>query len=148
MSERKPVEILEFSDDLHSADTEPLRDFLRARLSELAEQQEEGSGAAWAVHRLRQSTDRIAVCLSDLLTGWGMEVAEGRTDEPGLTQRLRQDVQMWWNELCLTAAQFSDHPDHLPRWRTLEHLCLEFAEWHEHWNDGFSSGTYQDGAHP
>ncbi|MER0443583.1 hypothetical protein ABR738_03200 [Streptomyces sp. Edi4] len=148
MSDREPVEILEFSDDLHSSDASPLRDFLSARLTDLAERQEAGSEAAWAAHRLRQSTDHTALCLCDLLTSWGMEVAAGRTSEPGLTQRLRQDIQMWWNELCLTAARFSDHPDYLPRWRQLEHLCLEFAEWEEHWKDGFSSGTYQDGAHP
>ncbi|MGW8726117.1 hypothetical protein ACWGNF_08830 [Streptomyces sp. NPDC055808] len=148
MTVRKPVDILEFSDDLHSADTEPLREFLRARLTELAERQEEGSEAAWAAFRLRQSTDRTALCLSDLLTSWGMEVDAGRAQEPGLTQRLRQDIQMWWNELCLTAAQFRDHPDYRPRWRHLEYPSVEFAEWHEHLTDGFSTGTYHDDAHP
>ncbi|MFE3557862.1 hypothetical protein ACFXKW_23780 [Streptomyces sp. NPDC059193] len=125
-----------------------LRDFRHRRLTELAERQEEGAEAAWAAWRLVQSTDRATLYPSDFLALWGMVVDEGRTEEAGFTQRLRQDIRMWWNELCLTADQFSEHPDHLPRWRNLEQMCLEHAEWKEQLNDGFSAGTYQGGAHP
>ncbi|MGP3691631.1 hypothetical protein ACTVZO_44555 [Streptomyces sp. IBSNAI002] len=55
---------------------------------------------------------------------------------------------MWWNELCLTAGQFSEHPDHLLRWRQLEHMCLECAAWLEQLNDGFSSLRHVPGRCP
>ncbi|MFK0239107.1 hypothetical protein [Streptomyces vinaceus] len=147
MPVHQPADILDFSDDLHSRDVVPRSAFLAARLTELAERLEPGTEAEWAAHRLQRSTDRAALYLSDFVTT-GAVVAEGRTEEAGLTQRLRQDVRMWWNELCETAAQFSEHPDHRPRWRRLEHLCLEYAEFQEQLADGFSSGTYQGGAHP
>ncbi|MFJ3906291.1 hypothetical protein [Streptomyces sp. NPDC090025] len=148
MTDREPVTVLEFSDDIHTKDVDPLREFLHERLAELVARQAPGTEAAWAAERLLKSTDWQSLFLSDLANMWSIEVHAGRAHRAGLTQRLRQDLLAWWNELCRTAEQFADHPDHLPRWRPLKYLCVEHAEIAEQLTEGFSSGTYEHGAHP
>ncbi|MFF5970095.1 hypothetical protein ACFY7C_01070 [Streptomyces sp. NPDC012769] len=148
MTVHEPAAVLEFSDDLRPDDAAPLRAFLHARLTEAADRQQPGTEAEWAARRLLQTTDYSALFLCDLLTSWADIVEAGRIGRPGATQQLRQDVRTWWNHLCQTAERFSDHPDHLPRWRPLRHLCVAHAELAEQLTDGFSSGVYEGGAHP
>ncbi|GAB7184509.1 hypothetical protein ATKI12_4340 [Kitasatospora sp. Ki12] len=145
--ERKPVELLEFSDDLHYEDVTPLRAFLTARLGELVEAQPEGSGARFAAERLAAITQYDCIFLSDILCAWEDAVLEGRGNEPGWTQRMRQDAMIWWDRLCRTAGEFRDHPDHRPRWRPLRFMNLAHAEFLDGLTDQ-AGGVYGDGAHP
>ncbi|MEV7598180.1 hypothetical protein AB0O91_12465 [Kitasatospora sp. NPDC089797] len=140
-------ELLEFSDDLHHDDVPPLQAFLAARLGEVVEAQREGSAIRFAAERLADLTDEDCVHLADLLGAWGEVVDDGRVDVPGETQRLRQDVMIWWQRLCDTADGFRDHPDHNPRWRGLRFLNLAHAELMASLTDA-AGGVYGDGAHP
>ncbi|GHF53460.1 hypothetical protein GCM10010218_38690 [Streptomyces mashuensis] len=143
-----PVEILEFSDDLRVPDVQPLQKFLVARLDELIDAAPEGSGAHFTAVRLKDLVRNDALHLADLLGEWEDVVEAGRTHQVGHVQRLRQDVGIWWNRLCATAAHFHGHPDYRPRWRELRFLCLEHAEIIEQVEGGFSRGVYEGGAHP
>ncbi|WP_372411981.1 hypothetical protein [Streptomyces luteireticuli] len=128
MSEiRGPVKELEFSDDLHTDDVEPLKAFLSARLGELVRQHPEGSAEHFAAVRLSEVTRADCIYLSDIAGMWGDFVVAGRGGDPGLVQWLRQNVAQWWNRLCGTASRFSDHADYNPRWRRLESMCAEHA---------------------
>ncbi|MFE4976095.1 hypothetical protein ACFRAR_28835 [Kitasatospora sp. NPDC056651] len=144
---RRPVELLEYSDDLHLEDVTPLAAFLAARLRELAEAQPEGTGARFAAERLAAVTARDCIFLSDILGAWEDAILEGRADEPGWTQRSRQDCVLWWERLCRTAEEFGDHPDHRSRWRPLRFRNLAHAEFMEGLTDR-AGGVYRGGAHP
>ncbi|MBO1415891.1 hypothetical protein [Streptomyces sp. FH025] len=146
-ADHQPKELLEFSDDLHYEDVTPLRHFLAARLAEIVEAQPEGSDARFAAERLADITANDCVQLGDLLGAWSEVVVEGRVDQPGQTQRLRQDVMIWWGRLCVTADRFRDHPDHRSRWRALQFMNLAHAEFMASLTDA-AGGTYGDGAHP
>ncbi|MFE4358287.1 hypothetical protein [Kitasatospora sp. NPDC056800] len=144
---RKQVELLEFADDLHTDDVTPLRAFLAARMSELVEAQPEGTSARLAAARLAEVTASDCIFLSDVLVAWEDVVLEGRKDEPGWTQRMRQDAMLWWRRLCVTAEMFGDHPDHRSRWRPLRYMNLAHAELIAELTDE-AGGVYGDGAHP
>ncbi|MFD7906157.1 hypothetical protein ACFV4G_28425 [Kitasatospora sp. NPDC059747] len=144
---RKPAELLEFSDDLHVEDIDPLRTFLAARLREIVAAQPDGSDAHFAAERLEQITSADCIQLADLLVAWEVVLEEERTEEPGETQRLRQDVSIWWARLCRTADRFRDHPDHNPQWRRLDYMNLWHAELMASLTDA-AGGVYGDGAHP
>ncbi|MGW1013228.1 hypothetical protein ACWD4X_24710 [Streptomyces termitum] len=124
------VDTTEFSDDLRHADVEPLETFLRARLGELAEAQEPGD-ARWAVERLAEVTAAACVTLTDNISAWETVLTEGRTEEKGATQTLRQDLRFGWNELTKTASRFVGHADHQPHWRARRYLCAQHAEFVE-----------------
>ncbi|MFE7526502.1 hypothetical protein ACFU7Y_12335 [Kitasatospora sp. NPDC057542] len=145
--ERRPVELLEFSDDLHTDDVTPLQAFLAARLREVVEAQPEDSSARFAAERLAEVTAGDCVFLSDVLVAWEEVVLEGRNDEPGWTQRMRQDAMLWWERLCETADRFRDHPDHRSRWRPLAYMNLAHAELMAGLTDR-AGGVYGEGAHP
>ncbi|MER7769284.1 hypothetical protein [Kitasatospora sp. NPDC096140] len=145
--ERRPVELLEFSDDLHYEDVTPLRAFLDARLREVVEAQPEGTDARFAAERLADVTKSDCIFLSDVLGAWEDVLMEGRGDEPGWTQRMRQDGVLWWARLCRTAERFRDHPDHRSRWRPLPFMNLAHAEFMAGLTDR-AGGVYGDGAHP
>ncbi|MFI2608272.1 hypothetical protein [Kitasatospora sp. NPDC018619] len=144
---RKQVELLEFADDLHTDDVTPLQAFLAARLRELVEAQAEGTGARFAAERLAQVTASDCIFLSDVLVAWEEVVLDGRNDEPGWTQRMRQDAMIWWERLCVTAAAFRDHPDHRSRWRPLPYMNLAHAEVMAGLTDQ-AGGVYGQGPHP
>ncbi|MFF0384336.1 hypothetical protein [Streptomyces sp. NPDC004286] len=127
-----PAAILEFSDDLRRADLRPLRDFLAARLRELAAAQPVDSDAHWAAEHLAQTVDASCRDLCDALVSWEIELTEGNINRPGLVQSLRQSLGIDWNRLITTARRFADHPDYLPRWRPLRYCCVEHAEFIEH----------------
>ncbi|MFF2073250.1 hypothetical protein ACFVXG_00665 [Kitasatospora sp. NPDC058162] len=143
----RPREVLEFSDDLHHDDVTPLQAFLTARLREVVEAQPEGSAVRFAAERLAHITLHDCIHLGDLLLAWSEVVVDDRVEVPGETQRLRQDVMLWWERLCETADGFRDHPDHNPRWRALQFLNLAHAELMASLTD-LSRGGYGDGAHP
>lgn len=145
---REPAAVLEFSDDLHLEDVGPLREFLDARLSELAHRMTEGSDAHFAASTLAEIVRSDCIHLEDSLVAWEDVVAARRVSEPGPTQALRQDIGAWWNRLCRVAARFRDHPGHRPRWRELRYLCVEHAEFVEAATGDLSTGPYEDGAHP
>ncbi|MBV6699986.1 hypothetical protein [Kitasatospora aureofaciens] len=144
---RTPAELLEFSDDLHSEDVGPLRAFLSARLGEIAAAQPEDSDVRFVAERLARITVSDCVHVADLLGAWDQVVLEGRTGEPGQTQRLRQDIALWWGRLCRTAERFRHHPDHNSRWRPLMYMNLDHAEFMASLSDS-AGGVYGDGAHP
>ncbi|MET8816442.1 hypothetical protein ABZW47_31135 [Streptomyces sp. NPDC004549] len=126
-----PAAILEFSDDLRAADVGPLRDFLAARLGELARDQPEGTDARWAAEHLAQTVDAACRDLDDALVAWEIELTEGDIHQPGHVQGLRQNLASGWNRLVETAQRFAGHPDHLPRWRALRYCCVGHAEFVE-----------------
>jgi hypothetical protein len=143
----QPKEVLEFSDDLHYKDVTPLQKFLAARLGEVVAAQPDGSDARFAAERLAEITASDCIHLADLLGAWEEVMVEGRYDEPGQTQRLRQDVMLWWERLRETAERFRDHPAHRPRWRALVFMNLAHAEFMARLTDS-AGGVYGDGAHP
>ncbi|MCS0636821.1 hypothetical protein NX801_14360 [Streptomyces sp. LP05-1] len=126
-----PAAILEFSDDLRTADVDPLQAFLAARLGEIARAQPEGTEARWAAEHLARTVDAACRDLSDDLVSWQIELTEGDIEEPGLVQRLRQGLASDWNRLVRTALRFAGHPDYRPRWRPLRYSCVAHAEFSE-----------------
>ncbi|MFJ9411200.1 hypothetical protein [Streptomyces sp. NPDC101393] len=143
-----PAAVLEFSDDLRYADVEPLRDFLAARLGEIADATEEGTDAQFTATRLRDITSDDCVSLADQLSEWEQVVEAGQVRRPGRTQTLRQNLGRDWRKLTVTASRFRDHADFNPRWRPLRYSCVEHAEFVEQAMHGRSSGSYEDGPHP
>ena len=143
-----PAAVLEFSDDLRYADVEPLRDFLAARLGEIADATEEGTDAQFTATRLRDITSNDCVSLADQLSEWEQVVATGQVRRPGRTQTLRQNLGHDWRKLTVTASRFRDHVDFNPRWRPMRYSCVEHAEFVEQAMDGMSRGSYEDGPHP
>ncbi|GGN45843.1 hypothetical protein [Streptomyces fuscichromogenes] len=126
-----PAGILEFSDDLRSADVGPLQDFLAARLGEIARAQPEGTDARWAAEHLAHTIAAACRDLDDALVSWEIELTEGDIHRPGLVQDLRQSLAAGWNRLAGTAQRFAGHPDHLARWRPLRYLSIGHAEFVE-----------------
>ncbi|OLO25477.1 hypothetical protein PZ61_0237980 [Streptomyces sp. MNU77] len=87
-----PAVVLEFSDDLRSADVGPLQDFLAARLGEIARAQPEGTDARWAAEHLARTIDADCRDLDDALVSWEVELTEGDINQVGLVQTLRQSL--------------------------------------------------------
>ncbi|WP_331719400.1 hypothetical protein [Streptomyces sp. NBC_01187] len=115
----------EVPEDLTWEEMYPLRAFLALRLAELDSRQKKEDDAHFAAYRLRQITDSDCLRLEDLTSAWQHIRYEGRAAEPGAVQLVRQELGSVWNELVETAAHFADHPDFLPRWRPLPHVCHE-----------------------
>ncbi|MFF5881215.1 hypothetical protein ACIQ9M_34825 [Streptomyces californicus] len=126
-----PAVVLEFSDDLRSADVGPPQGFLVARLGEIARAQPEGTDARWAAEHLARTIDADCRDLDDALVSWDAELTEGDIKQVGLVQTLRQSLPTDWNRLVETAQRFASHPDHLPRWHRLRYSCAEHAEFVE-----------------
>ncbi|MET8694134.1 hypothetical protein ABZV65_16555 [Streptomyces bauhiniae] len=142
-----PAAILEFSDDLRVADVSPLRNFLAARLGELARDQEEGTDARWASEHLARTIDAACRDLADALVSWEIELTEGDIGRPGHVQRLRQNLATGWDRLVQTAQRFAGHSDYLPRWRPLRYCCVEHAEFVEQaLGDATDSGILHSGS--
>lgn len=143
-----PATVLEFSDDLRVVDIGPLQIFLAARFGELAALQAPDSDARWGADRLASVTDAACRDLEDALVLWQNILTEGRTQEPGVVQALRDDLGFDWNRLIETAARFAAHPQYRPRWRPLRYVSVEHAEYVE-LSDGMQHGGLDgDGAHP
>ncbi|OLO25486.1 hypothetical protein PZ61_0238045 [Streptomyces sp. MNU77] len=135
-----PAVVLEFSDDLRSADVGPLQDFLAARLGEIARAQPEGTDARWAAEHLARTIDADCRDLDDALVSWEVELTEGDINQVGLVQTLRQSLPTDWNRLVEVAQRFAGHPGHLPRWRHLRYSCAEHAEFVEQRTGDASDG--------
>ncbi|MEU6387216.1 hypothetical protein ABZ847_27090 [Streptomyces bauhiniae] len=109
-----PAAILEFSDDLRVADVSPLRNFLAARLSELARDQAEGTDARWASEHLARTIDAACRDLADAQVSWEIELTEGDINRPGHVQRLRQNLATSWDGLVQTAGATPATPTTFP----------------------------------
>ncbi|MGW6356662.1 hypothetical protein ACWFR5_16085 [Streptomyces sp. NPDC055092] len=111
-----------YSDGLIEADVRPLKDFLQARLGELKVRLPEGSEEHFAVHALTNAMLCTALRLTEQISAWQVAVADGRSEEPGLVQTLRQNLGQDFNQLVWVARRWREHPDYSPHWRPRHYL--------------------------
>ncbi|MFJ2645288.1 hypothetical protein ACIO1C_00895 [Streptomyces sp. NPDC087420] len=135
-----PAATLEFSDDLRLDDIEPLDAFLAARLGEIASAQPEGTDGRWAADHLAATIADNCRTLSDDLVSWEIEPTGDDTREPAQVRRLSQRLWTNWNRLMSTAERFANHPDYLPRWRSLRYTSVGHAEFVEQTQGDQSDG--------
>ncbi|MGX1676435.1 hypothetical protein [Streptomyces sp. NPDC055400] len=142
-----------YSDDLIEADVRPLKDFLRSRLGELKARLPEGSEEHFAVHALTNAMLSTALRLTEQISAWQLAVADGRSEEPGLVQTLRQNLGEDFNQLVWVARRWREHPEYTPNWRP-RHYCnaSHRASLEEPQGDDTSAdavrGPYQQETHP